>query len=139
MILGFTGSRNKPNNNVYENLQKFIIENKNKIIEAHHGDCIGSDKIFDNEIKKYGIKTIIHPPNINNYRSFCSYDEIKSPMSFLKRNKNIVDSSNILIALPPTDHEIIRSGSWQTIRYARKKNKKIYIFYPNGNIVIEKN
>ena len=38
----------------------------------------------------------------------------------------------MLIAFPSTQFEIQRSGTWQTIRYARKLKKKILIIYPNG-------
>mmetsp|Transcript_30358 Transcript_30358/g.39138 ORF Transcript_30358/g.39138 Transcript_30358/m.39138 type:complete len:93 (+) Transcript_30358:152-430(+) len=38
----------------------------------------------------------------------------------------------MLIAFPPTSIEIQRSGTWATIRYARKKNKAVMIINPDG-------
>ena len=44
------------------------------------------------------------------------------------RNKDIVNSCDILIACPENDKEVIRSGTWSTIRYAKKINKTVLLF-----------
>lgn len=48
---------------------------------------------------------------------------------YLERNTDIVTNSDIIIGCPldPTK-EVIRSGTWSTIRKAKKMNKKIFIF-----------
>lgn len=43
----------------------------------------------------------------------------------LQRNHVIVENSDILIAAPQEDGEILRSGTWATVRYARKAGKPI--------------
>ena len=50
----------------------------------------------------------------------------------LNRNKNIVDASNLIFAFP-FDKEIIRSGTWSTIRYAKKINKPLIIIRKDGS------
>ena len=132
-----TGSRNGISKKALKSFNNFLLENKDKIEEGHHGDCMGADMIFHNEMIKNNIKVIIHPPNINSCRSFCKSEHIMEPKPYLQRNKDIVNSSTILVAFPDSDQEKIRSGTWSTIRYARKKKMDIIIFLPNGEIIIE--
>jgi predicted Rossmann fold nucleotide-binding protein DprA/Smf involved in DNA uptake len=44
----------------------------------------------------------------------------------LVRNRAIVNSSGLLIAAPAGE-EILRSGTWSTVRYARSKDKRVRI------------
>jgi predicted Rossmann fold nucleotide-binding protein DprA/Smf involved in DNA uptake len=74
------------------------------------------------------IKIIIHPPTDNKLRAYCKSDNYTQPKSYLERNKDIVNSCEQLIACPLTQEEELRSGTWATIRYARKTNKHILLF-----------
>ena len=49
----------------------------------------------------------------------------------------IVDESDFLIGTPKGFCEELRSGTWSTIRYARKKGMEITIVYPDGSVKIE--
>ena len=51
---------------------------------------------------------------------------------YLVRNHDIVDVCDVLVATPGQKEEQIRSGTWATIRYARKIRKQIIIVYPDG-------
>jgi hypothetical protein len=42
-----------------------------------------------------------------------------------------------LIATPSTDDEQLRSGTWATVRYARKAKKRIKLIFPNEKIMEE--
>ena len=53
-----------------------------------------------------------------------------SPAPYLERNKEIVASSNLLIACPVGDKEELRSGTWSTVRFARKICTELVIVYP---------
>jgi len=48
------------------------------------------------------------------------------------RNHKMVDSAGVLLATPKEDHEVLRSGTWATIRYAYKKNKQVVLVWPDG-------
>jgi len=50
------------------------------------------------------------------------------------RNHKIVDICDILVAFPQTNSETVRSGTYATIRYARKCKKPIIIIYPDGSV-----
>ena len=132
MKVGFTGSRNSMSNkqvNIFKQITKTL-----DITEFHHGGCIGSDEIADAIVKnvKKGkqLKTIIHLSYKKDKANIKADIEIK-PAPYLERNKDIVDQSEILIATP-RNKETFNSGTWTTIRYARKKNIPIYIIKPNG-------
>lgn len=141
MKLGMSGSRNGITNKGFISFYKYVKNNIKQISEIHHGDCIGADKEFHdiiNSIKdKYNIKIIIHPPTNNTLRAYCKGDIQRDKKPYITRNHCIVDETDELIAFPPTQNEIINSGTWATIRYARIKKKPIYIIYPDGKINIE--
>ena len=102
----------------------------------HHGDCEGADEeahvLADAEM----IPIIIHPPTNSTKRAFChehdnvSSVEVLEEFGYLVRNRHIVDDSDVLIATPRTMFEEQRSGTWATIRYARKCRKIVYIIWP---------
>lgn len=137
MNIGFTGSREgldvHQKNKIVRYLEKVNIK------EIHHGDCIGSDYDFhnlfneDSTLFHSSIKIVVHPPANSKCRAYAtsSFSTILEPKPYLKRNHDIVDSCDILIACPKTSQEELRSGTWSTIRYARKKNKDIFIFSKN--------
>jgi hypothetical protein len=99
-----------------------------------HGDCIGADENAHNICLNYDSITInIRPCNLNNQRAFCEGGNIIAPPEApLSRNKKIVDDGSRLIACPFTDYEELRSGTWSTIRYAKKIGKPYTIIWPNG-------
>lgn len=131
-IVGMSGSRDGISVNAKNTLINFL-KNTN-IIEVHHGDCIGADRQFHDIVIEYKIKTVIHPPKISSMRAFCKGDVILSVKDYLERNRDIVDNTELLIAFPSSNKEELRSGTWSTIRYAKKMNKKVIIVYPDGNI-----
>lgn len=98
--------------------------------ELHHGDCIGGDEQAHKIAKQLGLRVVIHPPKNPNKRAFCDGDEILGEEDYLKRNRNIVDQTDCLIAMPKGP-EVLRSGTWSTVRYSRKKGKKRVIIYPS--------
>lgn len=104
----------------------------------HHGDCIGADEEAHRIVESIGFKPneiFIYPCNIEDKRAHCQSSFIHYPMPPLVRNKTIVNYSKIIFATPGEVTEQGRSGTWSTIRYARKfKSKKIIIIYPDGTI-----
>lgn len=65
-------------------------------------------------------------------RAHCKSDETKQPQPYLKWNRCIVDSTDRMIAFPNIKHEVWKSGTWATVRYAKKVGKYISIIYPDG-------
>jgi hypothetical protein len=74
-----------------------------------------------------GLKVVIHPPTLERRRAFCVGDEAMPPRPYLLRNLHIVDAVQVLIAGPSTNNEGTRSGTWYTVRAARRAGKPITI------------
>lgn len=137
--IGFTGTRHGMSD-AQKNSFLTLIKEK-EFNEFHHGDCIGSDEQAHKMVETYKndhkekIKIHGHPPKYKKYRANCKFDIEYTPDDYLERNHNIVDATDILIATPDVP-ETLRSGTWATVRYAREKNKKIYIIHKNGKISV---
>lgn len=101
----------------------------------HHGDCINSDFEASKIGKSLGYLVHAHPSFLEKKRAFSEFnDVIHAPKEPLERNVDIVRNSSIVIATPHTFHEIIRSGTWTTIRRARELNREIGIIFPDGTM-----
>jgi hypothetical protein len=100
--------------------------------EVHHGDCVGADSEFHAICKRLNIRTVLHPPLDPRFRAFCEADVVHEKKDYLVRNHDIVDATDSMIACPRSTQEEQRSGTWATIRYARKSGKSIRIVYPDG-------
>ena len=82
------------------------------------------------------IWVVCHPPDKIGTRAFGIHDERRKPRGYIQRDKDMVDEADYLWAAPHGE-EIIRSGTWTTVRYARKKGIPITIIMPNGDVVYE--
>lgn len=131
MRVGFTGSREGLTTEQEVAVTNLLVI---RAKEFHHGDCIGADTEAHVIAYKQGIKIVIHPPRNPKGRSFCVGNEYRKEKPYLDRNHDIVDDTDILIACPATAKEILRSGTWATIRYAEKQKKTIIFIYPSGRI-----
>lgn len=132
MNLGMTGSRNGISDAALCAFKEFLSCHKSKFAMAHHGDCLGADKQFHDIIRSLDIMVTVHPPDNPKMRAYSKGDIVQVPYPYLKRNHNIVNACSVLVAFPGGRAETLRSGTWSTIRYARKEGKTIHIFYPDG-------
>jgi hypothetical protein len=124
MIAGFTGTRVGMNAQQCVELKQLLIFHE--VTELHHGMCIGADFQAGFIARKLNIRIVGHPP-INESKLMRTYcDEIKTPDEYLERNHNIVDATEMLFA-GPSQPEYLRSGTWATVRYARKTYKPVII------------
>jgi hypothetical protein len=103
-----------------------------KLTELHHGDCVGADAEAHEIARSLGAVVIVHPPIDVSRRAFCSADKLLPPAPYLERNQAIVDSVRILVAAPAQEKEILRSGTWATVRYARRCGVPVTIVPPSG-------
>lgn len=86
----------------------------------HHGDCIGADEEAHRIAVEFKLKIIVHPPASDAKRAYVStFHQMREPMSYLNRNKQMVRECQVLIAAPYEMEEVMRSGTWSTVRYAR--------------------
>lgn len=135
--IGFTGTREG-----MSDFQKRTFETvmyaavlQGDVVVLHHGDCKGADAEAHDIALKLGCGIIIHPPVKRIMRAYCQgANEIMPPEDYLERDQCIVNSCIGMIAAPKSDKEELRSGTWYTIRYARKMNKRV-ILLPRQEIV----
>ena len=146
--LGFTGTRHGMTLRQWERVER-IIQGLTKM-GGHHtwhdGDCIGADAQAHAVVKKIKVKfgsnkirMLGHPSNLDEkYHANNSFDYRYPPKSPLARNKDIVEESKVMIAAPNEFDEVKRgSGTWATIRHARKLNKPMFIVWPDGSLTVE--
>ena len=130
MIVGVTATRS----NITEKQEKLFEE---RIIDLEttsfrHGDCVGGDARAHEIVQRMGIYVIVHPPLNSFKRAYCNGDEILEEREYLERNRDIVRLSDSMIAMPRSKEELTRSGTWYTIRFAKKLGKELFIIFPDG-------
>jgi len=137
IVVGFTGTQRGMNDEQTECVREALASFR-RVAAAHHGDCIGADAEFHSICIELGIPVHIHPPTNSAKRAFCEGAvSIDPEKDYLDRNRNIVDASKVIIAAPSGPDEKRRSGTWATVRYARKSGKRVFIMLPDGDIAIE--
>jgi len=57
-------------------------------------------------------------------------DEVLPPRPYIARDDDIIAASSTIIATPGEAAEVLRSGTWTTIRHARKAGKDVRIVTP---------
>jgi hypothetical protein len=136
MKVGFTGTQHGMTDAqagmVHLNMQCIFIENGPD--EFHHGDCIEADAMAHDIADALGYKTISHPPINRSKRAFKKAAIELPPKDYLDRNKDIVSATDILIAAPKEMTEQLRSGTWSTVRFARKMKRQVILILPDGTV-----
>lgn len=132
-VVGFTGSRKGMTLPQKEALFAFCFEQTSRF---HHGDCIGADAQADAMCYGMQIPVTIHPPTNPKARAYCEHrflTEVRPVEHYLKRNRDIVDAADEIFAAVPGPEELYRrSGTWATVRYARKIGTPITVILPSG-------
>jgi hypothetical protein len=100
--------------------------------ELHHGDCLGADAVVAGHASRLGYRLVSHPPVSARLRAFVRSDVVMPPLPYLERDSRIVDTVCLLLALPSTEREVVRSGTWATVRRARRAEKPHVIVAPSG-------
>jgi len=132
VIVSFTGTRHGMTGVQLLSLTDTLLEVGAS--ELHHGDCVGADAEADEVCQRMGIRRVVHPPRVFRYRRFtvagplCT---VLEPAPYLERNRAIVDAGAMLIAAPQTCEEQQRSGTWATIRYARRLRRLVVLLAPS--------
>jgi len=132
MKVGFTGTRQGMSPAQRKAVRQLLAQLRDKIEECHHGDCLGADEDFHLTARSFKLFMVLHPPTNPRWRAFQDFDEVRPPTDYLERNKAMIKEVDRLIACPSTQDEQVRSGTWATIRYARKKGILVTIIRPDG-------
>ena len=147
MHIGFTGTRKGMTVRQAHWFVRTLIKVTNgEPFSFHHGDCIGADDeahfliCSDIQFVNIPVNIIIHPgysasrPDDVSMRANNMADEIREPKQHFARNRDIVNESELLIAVPICKPIPASGGTAYTIDYARKTKKEIVIIYPDGEL-----
>lgn len=135
MKVGFTGSSTTVTAAQLASVKSLLFELK--ATEFHHGDCIVADEQAAKVADDLGIFIVGHPPLKAYKRAFYKNGINREHKGYLLRNKCIVKETETLLATPDSYKEILRSGTWSTIREAKRQKKPVYIIYPDGSYIKE--
>lgn len=144
--IGVTGTRHGATKKQIAALEDLILRQTG--FELHHGCCVGAD---DQSVslanmcrfradKKFadGIKIVGYPPIITTYKSLTAIrlsDHTFPAKSYLARNRDIVVACDVLVGMPRTvksEKQDLNSGTWYTIKAARKLKLPTMVVYPDG-------
>ncbi len=112
LIVGFTGRASALSDSQAARLRS-VLERLPKTCVCLHNDGEGADQVFAAIAKELLLDVF--------------ETDVETPM---KRNRTLVARCDHIIACPPTTTEIKGSGSWATIKYAKKANKGLTIILP---------
>lgn len=139
MKIGFTGTRKSMTKKQKSIVSYHLWVHTCHISgEAHHGDYIGADAEFHRMAMRLGLKVFKHPAIAgiphprSDQRAYCEGGTELEAKDALVRNRDIVDAVDIMIAAPAQRWDVLRSGTWMTIRYAKRIGKQLVIVYPDG-------
>lgn len=136
MRVGFTGTQTGCTDAQREALRRVL--SIYRVEEMHHGDCIGADADAHALAREAGVCVVLHPPTIDAKRAFCAMlagETVHDARPYLDRNHRIVDATEWLVACPKEETGwALRSGTWATVRYARKRGRVVVIVRPSGQL-----
>lgn len=133
---GFTGTREGCTEAQLSALRGYLEHRT--INEFHHGSCVGADTQA-HEIMAGRARVYRHPSNLKRKTTECPGAFLTLPAQPpLNRNRVIVRCTQELVACPQNMFEEWRSGTWATVRYARKLKRCITFVWPDGSITKEK-
>ena len=122
------------------NFKDLMKEYRNKgYTHLNHGDCVGADALAHDIAIELGLKVIVHPPSNPKSRAYCNGENvlILAEREYKVRNQSLVKNGDVLLALPDSNQEYKRSGTWYSVRQARRTMLPIIICYPDGRVVRE--
>jgi len=127
MHLGFTGTRALTSD--MEVLLDSYLTARAGCIVLHHGACQGADEFAHQIAVDNHIPVVVHPPTDTKWEMRDLKEQpgvtIMPRQPYLVRNRAIVNATAMLLAVP-AGPEKVRSGTWSTVRYAKKQGKSVY-------------
>jgi hypothetical protein len=135
VILGFTGTRRGMTAAQRGALAQCVAAIPARAI---HGGAAGADEEFDAFMVHAGMPPWdidVYPSGVDRWLKWADAGRttytVQPP---LVRNRIIVRRCDYLIAAPATAEEVVRSGTWMTVRRARKIGRPVVVLLPDGGV-----
>lgn len=140
--IGFTGTRHGMTPSQRSAVTAIVQEvARGAGFVAHHGDCVGADAEFHDLCRMEPLSVIVvHPGPLDDLPGQAGRigDSRREPLSHMRRNKNIVMVSTVMIAAPFEMTEQAHGGTWRTIEMARRAKRPLAIIWRDGAVAKEK-
>lgn len=134
IVVGFTGTREGLTPPQLAALVAWFEHHPMKAF--HHGCCVGADATAVRYCTPWAKSIVGHPPDnatlVHEVTCIATH-EMRPPLPYLDRNRMIVAACEVLLACPKGPEEV-RSGTWYTVRHARKVGRPVVIFWPSGEV-----
>jgi hypothetical protein len=141
MRVGFTGTRRGMTPEQWMAVHSLLQQWK--VTSAIHGACHGADREFDQLVRHLHPLVFMHLRPSNPSQAEWARRQQYGPLDPhrvsvypeappLVRNRAIVSVSDRMIATPGTATEVMRSGTWATIRWARRVGRCLWLVWPDG-------
>jgi len=134
----FTGTRTGVTPEQHKALSDLVLSVLYDIDEIRHGGAAGADTQFHSICIHHGVEERVHVYPSNLWGAKAALSRLDGTLwtahpaaDPISRNHLIVALSDHLIAAP-AGPEITRSGTWSTVRYARKVKRPITLVWPDG-------
>ena len=128
MKVGITGTREGATEYQLKELRSVLADLKGT--EFHHGDCRGVDVQAAAIARELGYKIVCHPPVLKEEQGYFGGDEIREPAGYMKRDRTIVEETDVLLVCPKQMEWQQKGGTWYTHDYAVKLGKPLSIIWP---------
>ena len=128
MKIGVTGTREGATEYQLKELRSVLAELKGT--EFHHGDCRGVDVQAAAIARELGYKIVCHPPILTEEQGYFGGDEVREPAGYMKRDRTIVEETDVLLVCPKQMEWQQKGGTWYTHDYAVKLGKPLSIIWP---------
>jgi hypothetical protein len=140
--VGFTGTRSGMNPRQIDELINYLKDllEDFPLIVFHHGGAVGADAQAHSIAQSLEIPIMVHPASgvAKKYIAELGGTPIYTlPKPPLVRNRDIVDVVDVMLAAPRTCEEELRSGTWYTVRYARKTEVHVHYLFPEDPLILE--
>ena len=147
-IVGFTGSRAGITSHQRETLKKLLL--MINPIEAHHGECIGSDAAFHGIVQDTLPECHIvgHPPKVDTYRVVLSgYFREEDRRGYQDCGGDIVQACTLMVVCVKSHKRFdntqkrddkmdnrYRTTPWHVINLAKDAGRELVVVYPDGMV-----
>ena len=132
MKVGITGTREGMTEIQFKEITYLLTQLFVPGAEFHHGDCEGVDVEAAYVACELGYRIVCHPPALQYRQGFFGGDEIREPLGYLERDRNIVDEADVLLVVPLQNEWQPKGGTWFTHDYAKKKGVPLTVVWPGS-------
>lgn len=98
MRLGFTGTRRGMTAAQRAACAELLASLAPEVV--HHGDAVGADAEMHGLALAAGLPVVVHPPLNPSHRAFCQGGEVLEPRSHKRRDRDVVDATDLLLGTP---------------------------------------